>query len=82
MKLETRVSQVFAFSDPTSICVIEFPSIPGKIGFYKQLKKHAPKAPHGKLFSFSNNKTFEERTADKHLGFMKYLLIEDGLSSK
>jgi len=77
MKLEQRVSRVFTFSDPASIGVIEFQSIPSKKGFYKKLKQHTAEAPHGNKLSFGDNKTLEQRIKDKHLGFMKHFLIED-----
>ena len=36
-----------------------------------------PKSPGGTSLSFQSNKTLEQRFWDKHLGYMKHLLIEE-----
>ena len=80
MKLESRVSKVFTFSDPTSIGVIRFKTVPSKYGFYKQLCNHVAKSKGGNMLDFENNKTLEEREQEKHLGYTKHILIDRGMA--
>ena len=53
--------------------MITFPSIPAKINFYKNAEDHVD-VPDG--VHFFNNRSFEERVADKKLGLMKHLMVE------
>jgi hypothetical protein len=76
MQLQKRVSKVYTFSDPTSVGVLRFKSIPMKIGFYKQLRNHTAKSKGGSTLRFEDNKTLQERAQDKHLGYTKHLLID------
>ena len=76
MKLETRVAKVYEFSDPTSISVIRFQTIPFKHGFYKKLKNHVAKTVGESELRFENDRTVQEQERDKHLGYTKNLLIQ------
>lgn len=67
-----KVVKVSTFSDPTSIGVISFQSIPAKIGFYKKIKNHDYKLENGRVLNFSNNEAFEVRVRNKRLGQIKF----------
>ena len=55
--------------------LITFPSTRAKVEFYKAAEDHAdvPDDVH-----FFNNRSFEERTADKQLGLIKHLMVSSG----
>ena len=57
----------------SKLAMITFPTVPAKIDFYKKAKDHAdvPTDVH-----FFNNRSFEERIADKKLGLLKHLMVE------
>ena len=78
MKFEDRVSKVCTFSDPSSIGVIRFRTVPSKYGFYKKLMNHSAKSKGGNILTFENNQTLEERAEDEHQGYTKHLLSDQG----
>ena len=55
--------------------IITFPSTTAKVDFYKRSENHAdvPEDVH-----FFNNRTFEERGADKKLGLLKHIMVSSG----
>ena len=69
-----RAENVFAFTDPAKIGVIQFRSKPAKIGFFKKINNEVWRLPNGKPMSVTNNDTFTQRMHDKRLGFIKYHL--------
>jgi len=69
-----KVMTVDTFTDPSSIGVISFTTIAAKIGFYKQIRDHNTQLPSGKVMTFDNNHTWEERVRNKTLGQVKYQL--------
>jgi hypothetical protein len=67
-----KVMTVDTFTDPSSIGVISFTTIAAKIGFYKKIRDHNTQLPSGKVMTFDNNHTWEERVRNKTLGQVKY----------
>ena len=55
--------------------IITFPSTTAKVDFYKAAEDHmdVPDDVH-----FFNNRSFEERVADKRLGLLKHLMVSSG----
>ena len=71
-----KVTDVFTFSDPSKIGVIEFVSEAAKIGFWKKKKDKDFMWLTLDDMWFTNNRTPEERIKDKVLGMIKHHLIE------
>ena len=55
--------------------IITFPSTAAKVDFYKRAENHADVSDD---IHFFNNRTFEERVADKKLGLLKHLMVSSG----
>jgi hypothetical protein len=75
MQFEARVDKTYTFSDPSSIGVIRFNTVPSKYGFYKKLREYSAMTQNGKKLDFEDNKTLDERTREKHLGYTKHILM-------
>ena len=82
-KRRNKVVDVFAFSDPAKYGVIEFESVPAKIGFYKKIRDVSTKIGGDIELRFEDNKTFPERARDKTLGMIKHHVMQHkGLGKK
>ena len=59
----------------SKVGILTFPSITAKVDFYKRIEDHVdvPDEVH-----FFNNRSFEERVADKQLGLIKHLMVSSG----
>jgi hypothetical protein len=59
----------------SKVGMLTFPSVTAKVDFYKRIEDHVdvPEDVH-----FFNNRSFEERVADKKLGLIKHLMVSSG----
>ena len=55
--------------------IITFPSTAAKVDFYKKAENHVDVLDEVHFF---NNRTFEERVADKKLGLLKHMMVSSG----
>lgn len=72
---QSKVDKILTFTDPSKIGVIQFRSRSSKQMFYTRMKNVVFKLPNERNMSWSDNNTFEERSQQKHLGYIKHHLM-------
>ena len=70
------MNEVFTFTDPARIGVIEFKTKKGKTSFFTEMKNKTVKLGDSKTMTWTNDDTLETRIKNKRLGYIKYHLHE------
>ena len=73
-KTYNKVKEVFTFNDPSAIGVIQFNTKQDVATFLRKMSKTEIKMSDDKRMSFTTNETFEQRTTEKPLGYIKFHL--------
>ena len=69
---DDKVHEVFTFTNPATIGVIQFHRKQSIPTFFRRMKDVPIKMEGDKHMSFTKNETLEQRTIDKPLGFIKF----------
>ncbi|CAK0848633.1 unnamed protein product, partial [Prorocentrum cordatum] len=78
----SKHTDIFVYTDPSKIGVIQFKSIAAKIGFLKKASNTTTKWDNGSDMRFKSNDILAKRTIDKEMGKVKSLLHNEGQGYK